>query len=189
MLIALCQSTWSCSCRCSTTIMKRMSRATLFGFNMLIILCLSDWFASRQTLGLQEWFVQVNQRVLKKYILWRLQTQGGGWLVTQSTPPPVSAPGVTVTLHVHKGDKLPLHSEWGKSPGETPFSVFQLPQYPGDIPLIHTTFVVPQIGNVKVPKPYTNLLLGNNTDIVQTDLIAMYHVLLFRQCIPVLLCC
>ena len=93
MLIALCQSTCSCSCQCSTTIMKRMKQATLFGFlvlNMLIILCLSDWFAAHQTLGLQERFVQVNQRVLKqKKILWRLQTQGG-WLATQSTPPWIS---------------------------------------------------------------------------------------------------
>ena len=62
-------------------IIKRMKQATLFGFlvlNMLIILCQSDWFASHQTVGLQEWFVQVNQRVLKQKILWRLQTQGGG---------------------------------------------------------------------------------------------------------------
>ena len=80
MLIALCHSTCFCSCQCSTTIMKRMKQATLIGFlvlNMLIILCQSDWFASHQTVGLQEWFVQVNQRVLKQKILWRLQTQGG----------------------------------------------------------------------------------------------------------------
>ena len=79
----------SCSCQCSTTIMKRMKQATLFGFlvlNMLNIPCLSDWFASHHTLCLQEWFVQVNQRVLKQRILWRLHTQGG-WLATQFTPP------------------------------------------------------------------------------------------------------
>jgi len=53
----------------------------LFGFfalNMLIILCLpclSDWFASHHTLKclwhcLQEWFVQVNQRVLRAGVGW-----------------------------------------------------------------------------------------------------------------------
>ena len=60
--------------QCYTTIMKRMKQATLFGFfavNMLIILCLpclNDWFASHHTLCLQEWFVQVNQRMLKQRI-------------------------------------------------------------------------------------------------------------------------
>ena len=80
MLIALCQSTCSCSCQCSTTIMKRMKQATLFGFlvlNMLIILCLSDWFASNHALRLQEWIAQVNQKGLTQRILWRLHTQVG----------------------------------------------------------------------------------------------------------------
>ena len=53
--------------------------------------CLSDLFASHHTHCLQEWFVQVNQIVLKQRILWTLHTQGG-WLATQSTPPPGSAP-------------------------------------------------------------------------------------------------
>ena len=47
--------------------------------------CLSDWFASHHTLCLQEGFVQVNQRILKELQI--LHTQGG-WLATQSTPPP-----------------------------------------------------------------------------------------------------
>ena len=88
MLVALCQSTCSCSCQCSTTIMKRMKQATLFSFlvqHMLIILCLSDWFASHHTLCLQEWFVQVNQRVLKEEYYGHC-TPGGGWLATQFTP-------------------------------------------------------------------------------------------------------
>ena len=92
MLIALCQST--CSWQCSTMIMKRMKQATLFGFrvlNLLIIPCLSDWFASHHTLSFQEWFVQVNQRGLKQRILWKLHTQGG-WLATQFSPPPPDQP-------------------------------------------------------------------------------------------------
>ena len=83
MLIDLCQSTCFCSCWCSTTIMKRMKQATLFGFlvlNMLIILCQSDWFASHQTVGLQEWFVQVNQ---KNYGDCKPK---GGWLATLDQP-------------------------------------------------------------------------------------------------------
>ena len=39
---------------------------------------------SHQTVGLQEWFVQVNQRVLKQKIL--DCKPKGGWLATQSTP-------------------------------------------------------------------------------------------------------
>ena len=80
--------------------MKRMKQATLFGFlvlNMLSLLCLSDEFASHHALCLQEWFVQVNQRVLKQKILWTQHTQGG-WLATQSTPPG-SAPEYTHPRH------------------------------------------------------------------------------------------
>ena len=90
MLIASCQSMCSCCCRCSTIIMKRMKQAALFGFlvlNMLIILCLpclSDWFASHHILRLQEWFVQVNQRVCSNK---GDCTPKGGWLATQFTPP------------------------------------------------------------------------------------------------------
>ena len=41
--------------------MKRMKQAMLFGFLVLVILCLpslSDGFASHHTLCLQEWFVK-----------------------------------------------------------------------------------------------------------------------------------
>ena len=103
--------------------------------------------------------------------------------------------GVTVTLHVHEGSKLPAHSEWGESPGETPIQCcYSLPQYPGDSP--HTIFAIPQIGNVKVPRPCTNSLLRNNTYIevwcrltwlFQNNSI-MYHVLLPRQSCSVYLC-
>ena len=51
--------------------------------NMLIIVCLSDWFASHHTLCLQEWFVQVNQRRLKHGD----GTPKGGRVATQFTPP------------------------------------------------------------------------------------------------------
>ena len=77
MLIALCQSMCSCSCQCSTTIMKRMKQAMPFGFFVLCLPCLCDWFASHCTLCLQEWFVRVNQRMLKELLLWTLHTQGG----------------------------------------------------------------------------------------------------------------
>ena len=54
--------------------------------------CLSNGFTSHHTLCLQEWFVQVNQRVIKERILWTLHIQGGGggggWLAIQSTLPP-----------------------------------------------------------------------------------------------------
>ena len=46
-----------CSCQCSTTIMKRMKQAILFGFlvlNMLSLPCLSNEFASHHILCLQE---------------------------------------------------------------------------------------------------------------------------------------
>ena len=62
---------------------KRMKQATcmLIGFrvlNMLSLLCLSDGFASHHAVCLQEWFVQVNQRVLKELVLWTPHTRGGG---------------------------------------------------------------------------------------------------------------
>ena len=67
--------------------MKRMKQATLFGFFALNMFCLSDWFASHQKLGLQEWFVQVNQSAQTKYVMETPNPRGGGWLATQSTPP------------------------------------------------------------------------------------------------------
>ena len=81
MLIDSCQSTCFCSCQCSA-IMKRMKQTMLFGFLLSIF---SVWVI---TLCLQ-WFVQVNQWVLKELVLWTLHTQGG-WLATQSTSTPIS---------------------------------------------------------------------------------------------------
>ena len=95
----LIQSMCSCSCQCSTTIMKRMKQDTLFGFlvlNVLLIIpCLSDWFASHHTLCLQEywqeWFVHVTQRVLQLVAIMET-AHPRGWLATQSTPPPPPPP-------------------------------------------------------------------------------------------------
>ena len=86
MLIALCQSTYSCSCRCSTTIMKRMKQATLFGF-FCSKYVLSEWLIC---ISSNTWFTRMvcsskSESVLKQKMLWRLQTQGR-WLATQSTP-------------------------------------------------------------------------------------------------------
>ena len=87
MLIASCQSVCSCSCQCSTTIVKRMKQAILFVFLVLKYFVYLVWVIDLHLIihCLQEWFVQVNQRVLKELVLWTLHTQGG-WLATQSTP-------------------------------------------------------------------------------------------------------
>ena len=47
---------------------------------------MSDWFTSHQTLGLQEWFVQVNSQCSNKKYYGDCKPKGG-WLATQSTPP------------------------------------------------------------------------------------------------------
>ena len=84
----LCQSTCFCSCRCSTTIMKRMKQATLFG--ILVDYSLSGWFVSR-TLGLQEWFVQINQSA-QTNIMKTPNPRGVASHPIHSTPPPPNQP-------------------------------------------------------------------------------------------------
>ena len=68
MFIDLCQS--MCSCSCHHHEENETSYAVWLSCSkcLLIILCLSDWFASHRTLCSQGWFVQVNQRVLKHRI-------------------------------------------------------------------------------------------------------------------------
>ena len=74
-------STVACLGVSYVVIMKRMKQVTLFGFLVLeftlseLFICISSLY-----LCLQEWFIQVNHRVLR----------GGGWLATQFTPPWIS---------------------------------------------------------------------------------------------------
>ena len=103
--------------------------------------------------------------------------------------------GVTVTLHVHEGSKLPAHSEWGESPGETPIQCcYLLPQWPWGFPSYYICYTPnwkcessQALHKLIAKKQYIYRGWCRLTWLFQNNSI-MYHVLLPRQSCSVYLC-